>query len=160
MRFPIALLVTAAVACAQQPAPKTFASAAEVTAMIAKAKKERKPDQANFIQPLLQVAPYGVVNLEYRVAGVDSNPNVHETEAELVYVVEGGGTFTMGGTLKNEKRVNAANRSGTGIEGGTPRRIAKGDFVLVPENTAHSFTETQGTLVIISLHFPKPPAAK
>ena len=38
--------------------PKTFASAADVEAMINKAKSERKPDQANFIQPLLRVAPY------------------------------------------------------------------------------------------------------
>lgn len=157
MRFPLALFAACAVMCAQQPAPKNFSSAAEVTAMIEKAKKERKPDQANFIQPLLLVPPYGVVNLESRVQGMDTNPNVHETEAELIYVVEGACTFTTGGTLKNEKRVNAANRTGTSIDGGTSRRIAKGDWVLVPENTAHAFTKTEGSLVIVSLHFPKPP---
>ena len=41
-----------------------------------------------------------------------------------------------GGKLVNEKR-NGDNLSGTGIEGGMPRQIAKGDFVMVPENTAH-----------------------
>lgn len=157
MRFPIVLLVTVAVAFAQQPAPKAYTSAADVTAMIAKAKKERKPDQGNFIQPLLQIAPYGVVNLESRVQGIDTNPNIHETEAELIYVIEGAGTFTTGGTLKNETRGKGANRTGTGIEGGTSRRIAKGDWVLVPEGTAHAFTKTEGSLVIASLHFPKPP---
>src|SRR5207247_3277161 len=34
------------------PAPKQFASGADVTAMIARAKRERKPDQANFVQPI------------------------------------------------------------------------------------------------------------
>jgi len=54
------------------PTPKLFASAGDVTAMIANAKKERKPDQANFVQPILRLAPYNA-NLEYRVAGINAN---------------------------------------------------------------------------------------
>ena len=161
----LALVMTfvgaAATVGAQAPtqAPKTFSSAADVTSMIAKAKNERKPDQANFIQPLLGDAPY-TANLEYRVKGIDTTPNVHEHEAELVYVIEGGGTFTLGGKLREERRVNAGNVTGSGIEGGLSRHIAKGDFLLVPENTAHGFTETDGALVIVSLHMPGSGAAK
>lgn len=154
----IALIVTgvglAAVAFAQQPTQrpdKTFTSAADVEAMIAKAKKERKPDEPNFIQPLLKLTPY-TVNLEYRVEGVDTTPNVHEKEAELIYVVEGAGTLTTGGKLRNEKRLNASNLTGSSLEGGTPRHISKGDYIFVPENTPHAFTGTQGTLVIMSIH--------
>ena len=57
MRLLITLVGTATVVFAQQPAAKTFTSAADVAAMITKAKNERKPDQANFMQPLLQAAP-------------------------------------------------------------------------------------------------------
>jgi mannose-6-phosphate isomerase-like protein (cupin superfamily) len=152
----------AAMAMAQQPnqprAPqpdKTFTSAADVEAMIAKAKNERKPDQANFLQPLLRLAPYAV-NLEYRVEGVDTPATVHEKEAELIYVVDGAGTLTTGGKLVGEKRTNPTNLSGTAVEGGTPQRISKGDYVFVPENTPHSFTKTQGRLVIMSIHVPRP----
>jgi mannose-6-phosphate isomerase-like protein (cupin superfamily) len=152
----------AAVAMAQQPnqqptqqPEKTFTSAADVEVMIAKAKKERKPDQANFIQPLLRLAPYSV-NLEYRVEGIDTPATVHEKEAELISVVEGAGTLTIGGKLVGEKRTNATNLSGTGVEGGTPRRIAKGDYIFVPENTPHAFTKTQGRLIIMSVHVPRP----
>ena len=167
MRFALVMTLVGAAAtvCAQTPtpaptpAPQTFSSAADVASMIAKARNERKPDQANVIQPLLRVAPY-TANLEYRVKGVDTTPNVHEHDAELVYVIEGGGTFTLGGKLRDERRVNAANVTGSGIEGGTSRHIAKGDFLLVPENTAHGFTETDGTLVIMSLHMPGAGAAK
>ncbi len=162
----IALIVTVmgatAVALAQPPAQqpdKTFTSGAEVEAMIAKAKAERKPDQPNFIQPLLRLAPYAV-NLEYRVEGIDTTPNVHEKQAELVYVVEGAGTFTMGGKLRDEKRLNAGNLTGSSIEGGAQRHISKGDFIFVPENTAHAFTNTQGTLVIMSLHLPRGEASR
>ena len=157
MRFALVMTLVGAAAtvCAQAPtpAPTTFSSAADVASMIAKAKNERKPDQANFIQPLLRVAPY-TANLEYRIKGVDTTPNVHEHEAELIYVIDGGGTFTMGGRLRDEKRVNANNVTGSGIESGTSRHIAKGDFLLVPENTAHGFTETDGALVIMSVHMP------
>lgn len=163
MRFALVLmLVSAATSVFAQtptPGPKTFTSAEDVASMIAKAKNERKPDQANFIQPVLQVGSYRA-NLEYRVKGVDTTPNVHEQEAELIYVIDGGGTFTMGGTLRGQRRTNASNMTGSGIDGGTSRHIAKGDFIMVPENTAHGFTETDGTLVIMSLHVPGAGAAR
>ena len=135
------------------PAAKLFAGSADVTAMMAKAKSERKPDQANFIQPIVQLAPYNA-NLEYRVAGVKAPASVHEREAEMFYVVEGAGTLVTGGTLRDEKRTNAENLTGSAIDGGTPRRIAKGDWVMVPEKTAHWFSEIEGTIVLMSIHLP------
>jgi mannose-6-phosphate isomerase-like protein (cupin superfamily) len=147
-------------ALAQQPAAqgaapsaKLFAGSADVTAMMAKAKSERKPDQANFIQPIVQLAPYNA-NLEYRVAGVKAPASVHEREAEMFYVVEGAGTLVTGGTLRDEKRTNAENLTGSAIDGGTPRRIAKGDWVMVPEKTAHWFSQVEGTIVLMSIHLP------
>jgi mannose-6-phosphate isomerase-like protein (cupin superfamily) len=144
----------AVIVSAQQPVAKGFSSAADIQAMIDKAKNERKSDQPNFIQPILQAAPYNV-NLEYRVQGIDTNPNIHDVEAEIVYVVDGAGVLTIGGKLKDERRTNDKNRTGSKLEGGTPRRIAKGDYVLIPENTAHSFTQVEGRLVIMSVHIPR-----
>src|SRR2546423_1291097 len=139
----------------QNPPPpvKLFAGSSEVTAMIAKARSERKPDQANFIQPIVRLAPY-TANLESRVSGVNAPASVHEREAEMFYVVEGSGTLVTGGTLREEKRTNAENLSGSAIDGGTPRRVAKGDWVMVPEKTAHWFTQIEGTLVLMSIHLP------
>src|SRR6267378_1961025 len=135
------------------PAAKLFAGSADVTAMIAKARSERKPDQANFAQPIVRLAPH-TANLEYRVSGVNAPASVHEREAEMFYVVEGSGTLVTGGTLRDEKRTNADNLSGSAIDGGTPRRVAKGDWVMVPEKTAHWFTQIEGTLVMMSIHLP------
>ena len=135
------------------PAPKLFGGSADVTAMMAKAKSERKPDQPNFIQPIVQLAPY-TANLEYRVAGVKAPASVHEREAEMFYVVEGAGTLVTGGTLRDEKRTNAENLTGSAIDGGTPRRIVKGDWVMVPEKTAHWFSQVEGTIVLMSIHLP------
>lgn len=150
----ITFMCAAANVSAQQPVAKSFSSAADVQSMIEKAKQERKSDQPNFIQPILQAVPYNV-NLEYRVQGIDTNPNIHDVEAEMVYVVDGAGVLTIGGQLKDEHRTNDKNRTGSKIEGGTPRRIAKGDYVMIPENTAHSFTQVEGRLVIMSVHVPR-----
>jgi mannose-6-phosphate isomerase-like protein (cupin superfamily) len=139
------------------PAPKSFASSADVTAMIAKAKAERKADQPNFIQPIVALAPY-TANLEHRVAGVKAPASVHEREAEMFYVVEGSGTLVTGGKLLEEKRTNAENLTGSGVEGGTPRKIAKGDWVMVPEKTPHWFSQVDGTIVLMSIHLPHAPA--
>jgi mannose-6-phosphate isomerase-like protein (cupin superfamily) len=138
-------------------APKTFASAADVTAMMAKAKNDRKQDQANFIQQILQLAPYNV-NLEYRAAVGPAS--VHEKEAELFFVIDGSGTLVTGGKLVGETRTNAENLSGTGVDGGASRAVAKGDYFIVPENTPHWFSKVNGTLVLMSLHVPRTAAAR
>ncbi len=136
------------------PPPKLFAGAGDVTALIAKAKAERKPDQANFSQPIVRLAPYSA-NLEYRVPGLNANPTVHEKEAEVFYVVEGGGTLVTGGKLTDEKRTNPTNLSGTAIEGGERKHVAKGDFFIVPENTPHWLTDLDSVLVVMTLHVPR-----
>jgi len=162
----LALTLVAAVALAKQPAPKpnpqpapqssqkptqTFASAADVKALIAKAKSERKPNQPTVAEPILELGGYDG-HLEYRASV--GNAALHEDEAELFYVIDGSATLTTGGKLTNEKRTDAANLSGTAIEGGTPRNISKGDWILVPENTPHWFSPINGVLVLYSMHMP------
>jgi mannose-6-phosphate isomerase-like protein (cupin superfamily) len=137
---------------AQAPAPqamKLFAASSDIQAMIAKAKAERKPDQANFIQPIVSLPPY-TMNLEYRA--LVGPAAVHEKEPEVFYVVDGAGTLVTGGKLTEERRTNAENLTGTGIAGGESRRVAKGDVIVVPENTPHWFSKVDGTLVLMSLH--------
>ena len=62
----------------------------------------------------------------------------------MVYVIDGGGTLTTGGTVVGEKRTNAANLSGTAIDGGTVQTIDKGDFAIIPEGTPHQFKPANG----------------
>lgn len=162
----LTLILVAAVALAKQPTPKpnpqpapqssqkptqTFASAADITALIAKAKGERKENQPTVAEPILELGGYDG-HLEYRASV--GGAALHETEAELFYVIDGSATLTTGGKLVNEKRADAANLNGTAIEGGTPRKIAKGDWILVPQNTPHWFSPINGVLVLFSMHVP------
>jgi len=135
-----------------------YASAKEIQALMAKAKAEHKPGEPNTLESIMMLAPYNV-NLEYRTG--TAMAALHEHEAELFVVLEGTGTIVTGGKLMNEKRVDAANLQGTGVEGGTSRAVAKGDVILVPENTPHWYSKVNGTLVLMSMHVPRPvPAAR
>jgi mannose-6-phosphate isomerase-like protein (cupin superfamily) len=151
----VTLTLLAAAAAAQQPAAqamKTYTSSADITGLIAKAKAERKENQPTVTENILRVAPYNA-SLEYRSSVGPAA--VHEKEAEFFYVIDGSATMVTGGKLVDEKR-NGDNLTGTGIEGGTPRSVAKGDFIVVPESTAHWFSAINQTLVLMSLHVPRP----
>jgi mannose-6-phosphate isomerase-like protein (cupin superfamily) len=164
MRYPIPataaliLVFLGATPRAQSPAAAAaqamtlFASSADVVALAAKAKAEAKPGQPLLVTPIVQTGSYRA-NLEYRTAVGPAS--VHEKEAELFYVIDGSATVVTGGTLADERRTNPDNRTGTGITGGMPRRVAKGDFFLVPENTAHWFSAIDGTVILMSVHIPK-----
>jgi mannose-6-phosphate isomerase-like protein (cupin superfamily) len=148
-------LATAAMAQPQAQPEKLFSSAADVQALIAKAKSDRKEGQPMVSERILHLAPYNA-NLEYR-AGI-APASVHEKEAEVFYVIDGTATMLTGGKLTDEKRTNPENLSGTGIEGGESRTVAKGDFIVVPENTPHWFSKIDGVLILMTLHVPRPVA--
>jgi mannose-6-phosphate isomerase-like protein (cupin superfamily) len=128
---------------------KMFQTSADVAAIVARAKAQ--PPQPLRVTPLFQSPPY-TVNVEYRTAVAGSA--VHETEAELFYVIDGAGTFVIGGELTEPQRTNAQNLSGKTIKGGTSQKVAKGDFMWVPAGSAHWFSTIDGTLTLMSLHLP------
>lgn len=166
MRVPIALAALGLICCsgparaqprlppeptATAPADKTFTSSAEIQQLIAHARQVHKAEPT-IVQPLLSLAPYRA-NLEYRTA--TGPAAVHEKEAELFYVIEGSGTLITGGKLREEKRTNPTNLSGSGIDGGQSRAVSKGDVLIVPENTPHQYVDIKGELILMSLHVPR-----
>lgn len=148
----LAFAAPLSVHAAAAPQPTVFTSAADVQALIAKAAREAKPDQPLLAQPMAVLEPYRA-NLEYRTAAAPAA--VHETEAELFYVIEGAGTLVTGGRLVGETRANAENLRGTGVEGGETRKVSKGDLFIVPEGSPHWFSAVEGRLVMMSLHLPR-----
>lgn len=157
----LVLTLAAAVALAKQPAPKPapqsdaknmlYTPAADVAKLIDKSKSERKPNQPTVAQPMLELGGYNG-HMEYRASV--GNAAVHEKEAELFYVIDGSATLVTGGKLVDEKRTDASNLAGSAISGGAPREIAKGDWVLIPQNTPHQFNPIHGVIVLFSMHVP------
>jgi mannose-6-phosphate isomerase-like protein (cupin superfamily) len=80
----------------------------------------------------------------------------HDKVSEVYHVLEGAGTLVTGGTLVNPQRraggaevvtqINGPGVSGTAIQGGVSRRVAKGDIVIIPAGTPHWFSEVQEDL--------------
>jgi quercetin dioxygenase-like cupin family protein len=149
--FAAALLIPLP-AFAQAPPPPTrlFSSGADVQALIAKAKAEHK--SGNTVELVVNAQGYPF-QLEYRTG--TTPPSIHPTHAELIEVIEGSCTLVTGGTLVGAKpgAPGAMTTGGTAIEGGSPRKIAKGDYIMIPANTPHQYTEVQG-LVMMTLHMP------
>ena len=131
------------------PTPKTaiYASAADVAAAVVK-----MGDQVHGNQRMLQLPPYGIA-VEHRT-GVDV-ANIHETDAEIYYIIDGTATLVTGGKLVDEKRTNPANLAGNGVEGGSARQVGKGDIVFIPEGVVHYFSAVQG-VTYMSMHVPRP----
>jgi mannose-6-phosphate isomerase-like protein (cupin superfamily) len=133
---------------AAAPAAATFFSAADVANLISKSPADRNA----LGQRMLQIGAYNV-NLEHRV--VSQAAAVHEKEAELFYVIEGSGTVITGGKLVGESRTNEANLTGTSIEGGSSKKVSKGDWFLVPEGIPHQIPNVDGALNVMTLHLPR-----
>jgi mannose-6-phosphate isomerase-like protein (cupin superfamily) len=75
--------------------------------------------------------------------------NVHVGWTEVHIILEGSGTLLTGGTVKT----TGATKS---IEGGTSRKVAKGDVIIVPADTPHQYTAIDGSLDAIEVRFIAP----
>ena len=157
----LVIVLASANAFAQAPAAspaaavKNFQTSADVAAIVARLKSQ--PQQPLRTSPLFQAPPY-TANIEYRTAV--ANAAVHETEGELFYVIDGAGTFVVGGTLTEPQRQNPANLQGKGITGGTTQKVSKGDFMFAPAGAPHWFSAIDGTITLMSIHLPIAPTAK
>jgi len=141
-----------------QPAPaptRLFTSGADIPALIAKARVDQKSPTINSVELIATFGPYRVL-LEYRTGLTP--PTVHHGQAELINVLQGNATLVTGGKLTGTQpsRPGATSESGTGIEGAAPQKLTKGDYVLVPPDTAHQFQDVQGEFIIMSVHMFMP----
>ena len=148
-----ALLLIPLPAWAQNTSPpptKLFASSADVQKLVAKAKGEHKT--GNTVELVVNDEGYPM-QLEYRTD--TTPPSIHPKHAELIEVIEGSCTLVTGGKLVGAKPAapGAMTQGGTSIDGGSKRRVSKGDYIMVPANTPHQYTEVHG-LIMMTLHMP------
>jgi len=132
---------------------------AEVADRVGVSKKIITPDQAMAKgQVVLSAGLLHHAAVEYRRSSTP--PMLHTRMAEFFYVVDGKADLILGGTLTNPRCQNSSNLAGDGVEGGVTYHVKKGTYILVPENTAHYFTnidKKQG-MTVLNLHVPSPAA--
>jgi glc operon protein GlcG len=74
---------------------------------------------------------------------------VHAKFTDVIYVVEGTATFVTGGEVVDGKTTAPDEIRGEGIKGGTSRKLAKGDVIVVPNNMPHQFTEVNAPFLYL-----------
>jgi mannose-6-phosphate isomerase-like protein (cupin superfamily) len=73
---------------------------------------------------------------------------VHEYQADVWYVIDGGCTFVTGGTVVGGKQTASGEIRGSGITGGEERHLAKGDFIRVPAGVPHWVKKIEGEEIV------------
>jgi len=128
--------------------PKLANRAADLPAMIEKAKAAAASSPRFFGGDTMLVLPPYRMGLEYRTPkGIAS---VHKNEGEFMFVLEGAGVVVAGGTVVNPKDLGA-NIDGDAIAGGNEIHMKKGDIIFVPKGLPH-LARTEGSFVLATLH--------
>jgi mannose-6-phosphate isomerase-like protein (cupin superfamily) len=145
----LSLVVLTVSSMAQNPAPSTVVSAADMKDFV-----EALPHDANSDRPVrvvdvggYRVGIYGV----FRPKSVNVDPVYHKTKVtEVYYILDGAGALVTGGKIMDAKEmpssIGVTNVRGPKLEGGTARRVTKGDVVVIPGGTPHWFSELDGDI--------------
>jgi mannose-6-phosphate isomerase-like protein (cupin superfamily) len=148
----------AKLAAQYDPTKATYITAADIEAAIG-----RLPDRASANGVFVERSdPSSITGLAYRLQidrrRLPQNANAHRTEAEVWAIVQGSGTVTTGGKVVETRRDGkVVSRA---IEGGESRKVAKGDFIMIPEGVPHYVTEASPELAFMAIEFPRPRAAQ
>lgn len=154
MALPIFLFLTATSAKAQAPMVATDITAAQVQAFLKDSPRDRNSDRPIRVVDAggYRVGVFGV----FRPKSAPPNATVHQTNvAEVYYMLEGAGTLVTGGKLKEPATPRQSNLgnwtdvASTGIDGGTSRRIAKGDVVIIPGGVPHGWASTESDITYL-----------
>ena len=76
----------------------------------------------------------------------------HAGNTEVHYIIDGAATFVTGGTIARP----AAQGAVAAIEGGVSRHVAKGDVVVIPENSPHWYKDVDGSITYLEVRFLAP----
>jgi len=134
-------------AAAQQSLPATDVLAAAIQATLREQIATGRPVVDTPIRTVDAGGHNVGVGLVRRVGPAQGGSASHDKVTEVYYIIEGAGTLVTGGSLAEPNRRESANAtvtgingpgvSGTRIENGVSRRIAKGDVVIIPAGTPH-----------------------
>lgn len=69
---------------------------------------------------------------------------VHDRDTDIIHVLHGGATIVTGGRVVGGKPTAPDEERGVSIEGGSERRLAEGDVLVVPKGVPHWFRDVDG----------------
>ena len=81
----------------------------------------------------------------------DSGSEIHEKQADFIFVREGEGAIVVGGKMIGGKLSRADEIRGDSIEGGTRYAVTAGDSIYIPANVPHQFFVEKGKHFVINM---------
>lgn len=139
---------------AQTATDATDVSGAQIQAFLKDAPRDRNSDRPIRVVDVggYHVGIFGV----FRPKSAPFTAIIHQTDAtETYYMLEGAGVLVTGGTLRKPTTPrqstlgNWTDIGSTGIEGGTSRRLAKGDVVVIPGGVPHGWASVEGDIAYL-----------
>jgi mannose-6-phosphate isomerase-like protein (cupin superfamily) len=76
---------------------------------------------------------------------------VHTSEADVWYVIDGGCVLEVGGTVVGGHEESPGQIRGTAISGGEEHTIAKGDFIRIPAGVPHRVKKINGGEIVYTV---------
>jgi|SRR6516164_916136 len=71
---------------------------------------------------------------------------VHDTDTDIFYVVEGHAAFVTGGTLQGGRHIAPDETRGGTLAGGETRHLSQGDVIVIPKGIPHWFKEVPDSI--------------
>lgn len=71
---------------------------------------------------------------------------LHGVDTDVVFVLDGKGTFVTGGTIIEPRQLRENEGTGASVAGGTPQPLDPGAVLVVPSGTPHWLREINGAL--------------
>jgi len=69
---------------------------------------------------------------------------VHDSDTDIFYILEGSATFVTGGNAVQPRIVASGETRAREIVGGQARTLVKGDIIVIPTGVPHWFKEVRG----------------
>jgi glc operon protein GlcG len=104
-------------------------------------------------RPLVEVEGYKIHASRREAPGM---AEVHVKDTDIIYVLDGTATLVTGGEVVDGKTTATDEIRGASIRGGQPRRLAKGDVIVVPNGTPHWFQEVDGPFLYYVVKVTEP----
>jgi mannose-6-phosphate isomerase-like protein (cupin superfamily) len=87
---------------------------------------------------------------------VNGQVEVHDKETDVIYIIDGAGTFVAGGKMEGGKISRPDQWIGNSISGGESRQLTKGDIAVVPAGVPHWFKEVSPQISYYVVKVVKP----
>jgi hypothetical protein len=131
------LVIPFLLARSDEPLPNGFViwPAASLSSMAKSLSAEAASDPRRLAVRQLKDFPNENLFLAHREA--DGQPEVHETQVDVIVVQSGTATLLVGGTLLNGETVSPHEKRNGTIQGGVREKIAAGDIIRIPAGMPH-----------------------